>query len=198
MCSATIRILSSRYLRIFQSSTLLRLLSSELDLAVVFNPPNDPRLRVQAILEEEMVCVGKREIIGKTKAPIAFEKVLSLPLIILRQGLSLRALIDDSSLLKRLEANAHLQVNSIFAIGASLNAGLGCIIGTKLVAREDIDSGALHYRPIIEPKLTRTLYICEMSSRPPTFASEKIRELILELIDVAVAEERWEANLLST
>lgn len=178
-------------------STLIHLLSSEVDLAVVFNPPSDARLRTQSILEEEMICVGKREIIGKTRKPITFEEVLSLPVIILRQGLSARAQLDDSSLLKRLEASAQLQMNSVYAIAASLNAGLGCVIGTKLFLQEHISSGALHYRPVIEPKLMRTLYLCELNDRPPTFASEKIRELILELIDDAVAEGRWEAKALS-
>ncbi len=174
-------------------STLIHLLSSEVDLAVVFNPPNDARLRTQSILEEEMICVGKREIIGKTRKPITFEEVLSLPVIILRQGLSVRAQLDDTSLLKRLEASAQLQMNSVYAIAASLNAGLGCAIGTKLFLQEHISSGALHYRPVIEPQLTRTLYLCELNDRPPTFASEKIRELILELINDAVAKGLWEA-----
>ena len=47
-------------------STLVHLMSSEVDLAVVYNPPNDPKLRNQPILEEEMLCIGKPEIIGDT------------------------------------------------------------------------------------------------------------------------------------
>lgn len=179
-------------------STLIHLLSSEIDLAVVYNPPSDARLRTQAVLEEDMVCVGKREIIGSTDEPISFEEVLALPIIILRQGLSARALLDDTSLLKRLEASAQLQMNSVYAIAASLNAGLGCVIGTKLFMQEHIESGALHHRPIIEPQLTRTLYLCELSDRPPTFASEKIRKLVLELISEAITEGRWEARTLLT
>ena len=177
-------------------STLIHLLSSEVDLAVIFNPPADARISTQPILEEEMICIGQREIIGKTKKPISFEEVLSLPIIILRQGLSARALIDDASLLKRLEASAQLQMNSINAMAASLNAGLGCAIGTKLFMQEHFDSKTMHYRTITEPELTRTLVLCELSERPPTFASEKIRELILQLIHEAVADGRWEARAL--
>lgn len=45
-------------------STLLHLMASEVDLALVYNPPADPRLKTQPVLEEQMVLVGTREIIG--------------------------------------------------------------------------------------------------------------------------------------
>lgn len=75
-------------------------------------------------------------------------------------------------------------------------AGLGCAIGTKLFVREQIESGALHWRPIIDPVLTRTLFLCELAERPPTIALETTRTLILGLIAQAVASGDWEARLL--
>ena len=175
-------------------STLLHLMSSEVDLAVVYNPPNDPKLRNQPILEEEMLCIGKPEIIGDTDDPITFEEMLDLPLILLRQGLSARALLDDASLLKRLESRARLQLNSVQAISGCLSEGLGCIVGTNLFMREPLKAGTLHARPIIEPRLTRTLYICEQTDRPPTFAQEAVRRLIMRHIYQAITDELWEAR----
>ena len=175
-------------------STLVHLMSSEVDLAVVYNPPNDPKLRNQPILEEEMLCIGKPEIIGDTDDPITFEEMLDLPLILLRQGLSARALLDDASLLKRLESRARLQLNSVQAISGCLSEGLGCIVGTNLFMREPLKAGTLHARPIIEPRLTRTLYICEQTDRPPTFAQEAVRRLIMRHIYQAITDELWEAR----
>lgn len=175
-------------------STLVHLMSSEVDLAVVYNPPNDPKLRNQPILEEEMLCIGKPEIIGDTDDPITFEEMLDLPLILLRQGLSARALLDDASLLKRLESRARLQLNSVQAISGCLSEGLGCIVGTNLFMREPLKAGTLHARPIIEPRLTRTLYICEQTDRPPTFAQEAVRRLIMRHIYQAISDELWEAR----
>ena len=175
-------------------STLVHLMSSEVDLAVVYNPPNDPKLRNQPILEEEMLCIGKPEIIGDTDDPITFEEMLDLPLILLRQGLSARALLDDASLLKRLESRARLQLNSVQAISGCLSEGLGCIVGTNLFMREPLKAGTLHARPIIEPRLTRTLYICEQTDRPQTFAQEAVRRLIMRHIYQAITDELWEAR----
>ena len=175
-------------------STLVHLMASEIDLAVVYNPPGDPKLRSQPILEEEMVCVGRCEIIGDTLDPITFKELLDLPLILLRQGLSARALLDDASLLKQLENRARLQMNSVQAIAGCLVDGLGCIVGTRLFMRELLDDGTLHARPIIEPKLTRTLYVCEQIDRPATFALETVRQLIWEQILSAMSEGRWDAS----
>lgn len=177
-------------------ATLMHLMMSEVDMALVYNPPNDPQLRTKPVLEEKMVLIGKRDIIGSSNVPISFEEILELPIILLRQGVSARAIMDDVNLLKKLEARAKLQMNSVQAIAGSLEAGLGCVIGTNLFMREQLASGALHARPIISPELSRTLYLCELVSRPPTYALEAVRDLILRLVAQAVQDGHWEARLL--
>ncbi|WP_417205554.1 LysR family transcriptional regulator [Antarctobacter sp.] len=176
-------------------ATLLHLMESEVDIAVLFNPPNDPRLRLQPILEERMLCVGQPGIIGATDDPIAFEDMLDLPLIILRQGLSARALLDDTTMLKQVENRAQLQLNSVQGILGALAEGLGCAIGTHLFARELIDSGQLHSRPIISPALNRTLFLCELADRNATYALEAVRHLILRLVLATVNEGNWDARI---
>lgn len=177
-------------------STLMHLMASEVDLALVFNPPPDPRLKTQPVLEERMVCVGKPEIIGAGTDPIRFDDLLDLPMIILKQGMSARALVDDTSLLKKLEARARLQMNSVQAIRGSLITGLGCVIGTHLVLQDEIASGALHARRIVDPDLVRTLHICEVAERPATFALEMVRSLCLDYIGQAVSSGAWQAAML--
>lgn len=177
-------------------STLMHLMMSEVELALLYNPPTDPRLKTQAVLDERMVCVGKREIIGDTDDPMRFSDLLDLPIIFLRQGVSARAIMNDVALLKKIEARAILQMNSVQAIGGSLLAGLGCTIGTRLFMKERIESGDLHVRPIVEPELSRTLHICELTERPPTYALEAVRAVITALIGEAVRSGLWEATLL--
>lgn len=176
------------------ASTLTHLLASEVDLALIYNPPADRQLVTQPVLEERMVCVGLRGIIGDTDAPLRFEELVQLPTIMLKQGISSRALLDDPALLRKLEAGAKLQMNSVYAIGDALVAGLGCLVGTKLIMHDQITSGAVHYREIVEPELSRTLYLCQMADQPATFVLEAIRGLILDLIHAEIASGRWEAR----
>ncbi|GHF64184.1 LysR family transcriptional regulator [Seohaeicola zhoushanensis] len=178
------------------ASALPHLLASEVDLALVYNPPPDLAVRTEPVLEERMVCVGRPDIIGDTEEPITFAELLELPIILLRQGVSARAIMDDISLLKKIEARARLQMNSVQAIAGSIEAGLGCVIGTRLFMQDQLQRKTVHARPIIAPELSRTLHLCHFAARPPTFANEAIREVLLDNVRAAVREGRWEAQIL--
>jgi LysR family transcriptional regulator, nitrogen assimilation regulatory protein len=110
--------------------------------------------------------------------------------------LSSRALLDDPVLLKRLEANAILHLNSINGMTGALLAGLGCAVATKLFVKEQLQAGTLIAREVIEPKLTRTLYLCRLRNRPMTYVMEEMRRLMLALIADQVGQGAWQATLL--
>jgi LysR family nitrogen assimilation transcriptional regulator len=177
-------------------ATLMHLMASEVDLALVFNPPSEKDLIAEPVLEEQMFCVGTAKLIGKSRAPITFEEVTRLPLMTLLHGLSSRALLDDPVLLKRLEANAILHLNSISGMTGALLAGLGCAVATKLFVKEQLQAGALIAREVIEPKLTRTLYLCRLRNRPMTYVMEEMRRLMLALVAEQVGQGAWQATLL--
>lgn len=176
-------------------AALPHLLSSDVDMALVYNPPADPVFQSDPVLEEKMVCVGRPEIIGDTEDSITFAELLELPVILLRQGLSARAIMDDVTLLKKIEAKAILQMNSVQAIAGSIEAGLGCVIGTRLFMQDQLERGSVRARPIVSPELLRTLHICRLASRPPTYASEAIRETLLKHVRRAVASGTWDAQM---
>ena len=176
-------------------AALSHLLASDVDTALVYNPPIDPAIRAEPVLEERMVCIGRPDIIGDTDAPITFAELLDLPIILLRQGISARAIMDDVTLLKKIESRAVLQMNSVQAIAGSLEAGLGCVIGTSLFMQDQLQRGTVRARPITSPELSRTLYLCHLSSRPHTYASETIRSLLLANVRDAVQSGAWEAQL---
>jgi LysR family nitrogen assimilation transcriptional regulator len=49
---------------------------------------------------------------------------------------------------------------------------------------------------VIEPTLTRTLYLCRLRNRPMTYAMEEMRRVMLALIADQVGRRLWEARLL--
>ena len=179
---------------IFSGSTTEQLSSSNVDLTLTYNQLSDSRFRFQPILEEEVLLVGRPDVLGG-EGPISFEALLDLPLIILRQGVNTRAVMDDPSLLTRLEKSAQFQMNSIAAIAGSLVSGIGCIVGTEFLVKEQIEAGKLMSRPIIKPSLNRALYIGELSDRPASFAQESVRQLCIDLIIEAVQTQKWKAKL---
>ncbi len=181
---------------IFSGATTEQLASSAVDLTLTYNQVPDARFKFQPILEEEVVLVGRPDVLQGI-GPISFEELLDLPLIILRQGVNTRAVMDDPSLLRRLEENAQFQMNSIAAIGGSLLSGIGCLVGTEFIVKEHIDVGTLIVRPIVKPQLNRVLYIGELSDRPATYAFEAVRQLCIDLTVEAVRAQTWKAALIS-
>ncbi len=178
-------------------ATLAYLMRSEVDLALVYSPPTDARLKALPLLRERMVCVGAADLIGPPGVPITVEEMMTLPIIMLQQGVSSGAILDEVALLKRIESGAVLKMNSVQAISGSLRERLGCTIGTKLSVSEAVADGILSYRPIIEPSLSRTLHLCELADRPQTYVLEIVRRMVIELVTSAVTEGRWEAELIA-
>lgn len=177
------------------STTLLHLSSADADLGLAYNPPLTSTFKATPILEEDLVLIGKREIIGSGSEPVTVSELLDFKIIMLRQGMAARALLDHHKTLEQIYATSQLQMNSVHAISGAVREGLGCTIGTTLFMGDEIKSGRLHWRPIISPTLTRTLYLCEQTDRPPTIALETIRDLIRDLMVRAVKDGIWPARL---
>lgn len=173
-------------------ASLVHLAAAEVDLALVFNPPADSRLIIEPVLEERMVCVGRRSIIGDSDEPLTVEQFLDLPILLL--GHAGRAMLDNPGLLRRMEAAAKLSIQSVYAMREALLAGLGCTLGTRLYVRELIESGALHARPIVHPEIRRTLHLCHLADRPASFLMETMQRLTLSLIAAEVASGAWDAQ----
>ena len=175
-------------------TTHASLMSSEVDLALFYNPHKDHRVTMEPVLKEEVLCVGKTSVISASEAPISFEELTHLPVLLLRQGASSRALIDRPGLLSRLEANTPLQLNSISGITNGMLAGLGCTIAPKVFVREHLAKGVLHARPIVRTSLSRQLFLGYRRDTPSNLLFEAMKALVLQLIEGEVRSNNWEAE----
>ncbi len=175
--------------------TFANLLSADVDISLFYNPQKDDQVTMKEVLSEEVLCVGKREIIGSSDQNMTFEELITLPVLLLRQGAATRAVIDRPGLLNKLEARVPLQLNSVNGIMTGLLAGLGCSLAPHVFVSEHLKSGILHARPVVEPILTRRLFIGHRRDHPSTRLSEAMTELLLSLIRTEVKDGQWKAEL---
>ena len=89
-----------------------------------------------------------------------------------------------------------MHLNSTSGMIGALIAGLGCTIATTHFVSEPLKARLLVAREVIEPKLTRTLYLCRLRNRPMTYVMEEMCRLIRALIADQVGRGAWEATLL--
>jgi LysR family nitrogen assimilation transcriptional regulator len=174
-------------------TALLSLLQTSMDVALVFNPLDSSEIKKSPILREQLVCVGRPDVVGDTDGPIELDHLLSLPLIFFRR---LGALLDNISLLRQIDAKAKLRLTSVQGITEALLDGLGCMIGTKTYFRTELQAGTLHYRPIAGSPIVRTLYLCQIADRPATLLTETMSALMVRLVTEAVENGEWDASLL--
>jgi len=171
-----------------------QLISRSLGIALFYNASADARVRLQPLLHERLYRVGRADLIGEDRAPIRFEELVALPHLMPRQGNS-RAISTEPKLLQSLHQNAVMEINSITGLRKALVAGIGCICSPTITMRDLLASGQLVARPVVEPVLTRTLFIGRLVQQPPAPLADALERLVVELIAEQVGAGHWEATL---
>ena len=163
------------------------------NLTVAFNPPADSRIAREPLLEEEMFCIGRADIIGKTSKPIRLAEMATLPVVLLKSGALVRGLTDRPSLVRKIDEAAHIRLASVAATIGALENGLGCTLAPRSLIDERLRSKKLRARKLSDKGMTRTLYLGHLESDEPTREREVVRELIREITASVVEEGQWPA-----
>ncbi|MBK0326151.1 LysR family transcriptional regulator [Rhodobacteraceae bacterium F11138] len=166
--------------------------AGEVEAALIFNPPTDSQTQRLPLLEEELFCIGHRDIVGDTERPIRLEDMADLPVALLQSGSLSRALVDRPAELARLEANARIQLASIAGTLGALNEGLACTLAPKVLVSDGLSGGDLVARPVTDPRPVRTLQLVSALDARPTVLREKMADLVIELVSESVRNGAWE------
>jgi LysR family nitrogen assimilation transcriptional regulator len=170
-----------------------RVLSGALDFAVVFNPHSDARLVREPLLEEGIFLVGRQQVIGKSSGPIAFADIPQSSVLGLNPVPASRAIIQAQILRNQITPNPRLEIDSLYAMRKALAAGLGCALLARSTVGEELATGRVHARRIIEPTLTRVLFLIALADRPQTRAFIEVKDILVRVISAEVETGRWPA-----
>ncbi len=177
----------------FSGAAFDHLRDRRVNLTVAFNPPADNRIVREPLLEEEMFCVGRADIIGKSDDPIHLAEMAKLPVVLLKSGALVRGLNDRPSLVRKIDEAAHIRLASVAATIGALENGLGCTLAPRSLVDEQLRSGRLTARKLADGGMTRRLYLGYLESDPPTRGREVTRELIRQITASVVAQGQWPA-----
>lgn len=166
--------------------------TGEIEAALIFNPPVDSQTNRTPLLEEELYCIGKPEIVGDADDPIRLEDMAQLPVALLQSGSLSRALVDRPAELAMLESKARIQLASIAGTLSALQEGLACTLAPKVLVSEELRIGALVARAVTDPRPVRTLHLVTPIDVRPTFLREHMSALIETLVNEAIRDGLWE------
>ena len=167
-----------------------RLLAEELEIAVLYNPPEDARLDCLPILEEDLYFVGSPDLLSGRQDPINFNEILSYPLVMPHPTSTSRSLIESFYLRNRLPDRV-MEFDSMYALNSALIEGIGCSVLSQATVRQALEEGALIGRRIISPEIKRTLYVATLRHRPMTRAASEVYKLVVEALRSELGRGAW-------
>jgi LysR family nitrogen assimilation transcriptional regulator len=171
------------------------LAAGQLDFAVVYNPPSDARFRAVPVLEEELFLVGRPDVIGSGTTPVPLAEIPHGQIIGLSPIKETSAILQSPHLRAMIAPHAFLELGSLNALVKALAAGLGCAILARATVSPQLESGLVHARRIIDPVITRKLWILSLIDRPDTRAVREIGIILHKVLAQAVAAGQWPANM---
>ncbi len=160
------------------------LISGELDVAVLYGPSRDEKLRACELVTEELVLVGSVKSGLRADRPISFKELTKLPLILPNPRSGLRAVSERFAAKYQAYFTIKHIIDSFPITKKMVEDGLGyTIIPVSAVLRE-LDEGRLKYAPI-ENSDTRTLVLANKvnprSQRLIVAIDQIVRDVVVEL-----------------
>jgi LysR family transcriptional regulator, nitrogen assimilation regulatory protein len=166
------------------------MLSGEVDLAVTFFEAKDDRLEALPLLDEELVCIGRRDQLGEGST-ISFNEILQLPLIMPGRLAVMRALVADAETRQKLTDKIGLEVEGVATLKRAVAAGLGCSIQSAAAVTRELESGSLVARRVINPPVKRTVYLMSSKTRMASRAVIETHRLLVQTVREAHAAGLW-------
>jgi DNA-binding transcriptional LysR family regulator len=141
------------------------------DIGIVSDAPNLEGLSVSAFREDELVVIARPQQFPEATRHIAFQQVLSHPLVSLHAESSLQQLLVRAAADAGCSLNLRIQVTSFDAVCAMVAAGLGIGVIPRAAGDPYLQSLGLVAVPLSDTWARRHLYLCVRSGEQlPTAA----------------------------
>lgn len=144
----------------------------QLDLVLTYNRTATKAIAVEPLVEERLFLIGPPD--AGPDGPVTFAEVAALPLVLPSDPMGLRAIAEETAESQGLELRLVCEADSVPAMKDLVRHGLGRTILPLGAVKPELETGLLVARPIVEPQLTRRLYLATPAGRPPTKATDAV------------------------
>jgi LysR family nitrogen assimilation transcriptional regulator len=152
----------------------------KLDLAILFNLPENAGVDFSPLYVEDFCLVG-RPPSGPVAAEIAFEDVLNYPLAMPCRSTAWRKILDDVAERQNKVLQSVVETESLSALRAMALSGECYALLPRSAVLEDIRSGVLQARKIVDPDMQGVMSIASVSGRELSRATVEIREVVIDV-----------------
>ena len=161
------------------------LLGGEADLALMFDPLPSAAMTLRPLFSEDMLLIAQPSAGYRLDRPVPFRRIGEVPLVMpgprnpFRQRVEALAAERDIALQVRFEAEA-LAPQKALAL-----EGVAEMLGSTEAVRRELEEGTLCAALLVEPSVTRTLYIAEPRDRSVSVAARCLAQAVVAEISDA-------------
>jgi LysR family nitrogen assimilation transcriptional regulator len=159
-------------------------LLGQLDIALLYNPPASPNIKITPIVAEPLYLIGAAPV-GADHGRVTLAAVAELPLILPHGNHSVRVEVESAAARLGLGVNVTLQVDASYSTMELVAQGMGYSIMPRLMERRS-GQPALSWQKIENPALETTLCMVLPSQQPSNplvaAAAEVMRTSLAELL----------------
>lgn len=156
--------------------------AGDLDAAFTFQGPVRPNLTQHALLEEDLLLVSSPELDDSEK-PVSFRELVRRDLALAGERDVIRRLVEDTAGRLSLPLNVVYESQSIPATRSLVLKGIASTVMPYGSVAEEMASGTLRGRRIIEPVVSRTLYLVQRIRHTPFQHESEFRAFLVEILN---------------
>jgi LysR family nitrogen assimilation transcriptional regulator len=163
--------------------------AGQIDLGLVYGIQRAPGITATELFNEDLYLVGPRGGFANDE-PVPFAAIEGFPLILPGRQHGLRDSLERLAREHRLGLRVQVEIDALSQMTRLVRHGVGYTILPLPALADELARGELESRPIVEPRLTRTIYVARASDRPHSpavIATVRILEHCVEQLRSAEA-----------
>lgn len=164
-----------------------KLLSGQLDMAVLYDRAPTAGIISQPLLKEELFLVGTRDCPGQS---VDLAAVAEMNLFLPRDYSAVRKRVDEAFSQRRLTAKIIGEIESISTMTAAIASGMGVTVLPESAARSLVGAANGWMARIISPSLNLPLSINLSARLPLNPQSQAVKDILISLVTQPAVKNR--------
>ncbi|MBT5048534.1 MAG: LysR family transcriptional regulator [Rhodospirillaceae bacterium] len=174
----------------------LALLSADrLDLALSYASDDNRDIEFIPLVTEELFLISPPGPVSSAATDVPFHELANAPLILPSRPNILSTLLEDAAQSTQTPLDIMYELDSMEPKKEMVIRGLGLTVLPYGSVQKEVADGLLTARRIIEPDLTRTLYLARARQHPRSKARDALEALPLRLVANLCETEDWHWRL---
>lgn len=169
-----------------------------IDLGILYEIGGLTNAEVTELLHEDMHFYAPADywpLKSVPGEPVRLSDLQGIELVLPSKSHGLRILIDRSFRTARLSPEVVVEMDSLSQIKSLVSRGSACTILAPAAAQDFEDRGELLSAPIIEPRISRPVFLVRNPKRTRTRAAQEVERLTREVVADLVRRGIWRGQL---